>query len=44
MERRVDGELWLAGVQVAVFWGVEAGSWEMSARIRMLGSSGCWGT
>ena len=35
----------LAGVRVAVvvFWGVEAGSWGMSARIRMRGSSACWG-
>ena len=35
----------LAGVRVvvAVFWGVEAGSWGTSARIRMHGSSGCKG-
>ena len=34
----------LAGVRVvvAVFWGVEAGSWGTSTRIRMRGSSGCW--
>ena len=35
----------LAGVRVAVavFWGVEAGSWGTSTRIRMRGSSSCWG-
>jgi len=35
----------LAGVRVvvAVFWGVEPGSWGTNVRIRMWGSSGCWG-